>query len=506
MASIPSCSIEVQKYVELRKCAITHSRSAWERRRYQFVQSPVLDISGVSCVPVKRLGGDGDNSVCFLSKGKIENISSDFYHGEFVQKGTTRVNSHGVAIVDNDPDCVFKYQRGHQFWICLDGNTNSHKTTAPVINLQTCGFGVIPLEHVCWYPSISGPRDELWTLGGELRKLKHTDSRKSSSLSWAICQKLDGSHATVENLIQLPENGTQKAEKGNQKRCRLSKTQSDKLFIQRYQSMLPTLPPLNLKPVEDVLYLSTQPCVPSLKLPLNMLPHSHIHPQTDNCPNLLLAPGFPPINGQDAEVVTASTEVMRESRETDQSTQNQNTENGQPAFSMADPVITNNPTYGGLPKADRIFNTSMCNTKDPTCKYSSMILGYHFHPPTSRCLNTSHSHEHCVSQVQALLGGYYCVLHRLPTGNDQCCYWKEKDRQDGPPPAKRQSEETLLQNVKRRGEIVGRSCSLERSEDENRPLCMPESELGCVIEKRLFSDMIFVDGHFYNKPLFGDSA
>ena len=192
-ASMLSCSVEVRTY----KLIPQPSRWGLQGERSALVQSPVLEISDIILrVPVKRHSHVEElNSVTFLPKGDIaEDIN---------RKRTVLVNAHGVALSASEPSDDLDYERGDTLWICIGSKTQDYDHSVPVINLQTFKQGIIGIDKVCWYPKIQGPDSELWTLGGETRKLKHCGSRKFSHWSWVICQRLDGGKPTTKS-VEIP--------------------------------------------------------------------------------------------------------------------------------------------------------------------------------------------------------------------------------------------------------------------------------------------------------------
>jgi hypothetical protein len=191
-----SCKIQVRQYV------LVLQPSRWNQRGDRVVvQSPITNITDdVSHVPVKRFSGEEDNSVCFIPRTDIEKDTSDIYFKSYVNTTPSVIDAHGVALFDSAPGDEFEYRRTDRFWIWVGPDTDKYKTTVSVINLRTYKGGSISIDHVCWYQKLQGPDEELWTLGGEKRKLNHSGARKFTSLSWVICQKLDGSTATTKNV------------------------------------------------------------------------------------------------------------------------------------------------------------------------------------------------------------------------------------------------------------------------------------------------------------------
>jgi len=186
----------------------------------------------VSNVPVKRVNrGEEDNAVCFIPVKDIEKDSSVIYNKAQVSKLPSWINAHGVAVRDSSVSGAFKYKYGDTFWIYIGAKAEEHQTTVSVINLRTLKEGVIDVGSVCWYPIIQAPNNELWTLGGEIRQLKHGGPKNFSSFSWAICQKLDGTVPTTRN-VKIPTKCSTIPDT-----FQLSSIERRSLFRERYLSM-----------------------------------------------------------------------------------------------------------------------------------------------------------------------------------------------------------------------------------------------------------------------------
>lgn len=91
---------------------------------------------GISHVPVKRVSGEENNSVCLLPEKDIERDSSGVYDRESIRKTPTLAEAHGVAIINNSLESDFRYDPGHLFWLHVDAKTDQHSGTVPVINLM----------------------------------------------------------------------------------------------------------------------------------------------------------------------------------------------------------------------------------------------------------------------------------------------------------------------------------------------------------------------------------
>lgn len=232
---ILDCKVKVRKYV------LVSQPSRWKQRGDRVVvQSSMLTIpNNVTHVPVKRYNGEEQNSVCSLPREDIEKDSSSVYEKSQVATTVSWVDAHGVALVDNSISDEFKYRRNDKFWICIGSKTNDYTATVPVINLRTSESGVISIDHVCWYPKIRGPDNELWTPGGIVWALKLCGPKKFTYFSWVICQRLPTATVTsIEDLAtttkspQVPTRDVQVKDT-----TLLSVTESRELFEKRLRFM-----------------------------------------------------------------------------------------------------------------------------------------------------------------------------------------------------------------------------------------------------------------------------
>lgn len=164
------CKVDGRKYV------LISQPSRWQKKRERIVvQSPLLNIpKDVSLVPVRRFNGEQQNVVCYLPRTDFEKDSSDAYRRTHVSNSPSSIEAHGIAICDSSPSEDFLYSRNDRIWIYVDSRTEEYKDTVPVINLRTHQNGVIPIEHVCWFPKIKSTsmcsvtkssREQLWTPG-----------------------------------------------------------------------------------------------------------------------------------------------------------------------------------------------------------------------------------------------------------------------------------------------------------------------------------------------------
>jgi hypothetical protein len=263
---IQDCEVGIRKYV------LVSQPSRWRQKGERVVvQSPMLEISKtVSVIPVKRYNGEEQNSVCFIPKEDIEKDTSNVYDKARVSKATSRVNSHGVALFDSSIHDQFAYKRDDRFWICIGANTNGYDQIVPVINLRTFEKGDIGVDRVCWNPKIQGPNQELWTLGGETRKLKQCGAGKYSHWSWVVCQKLDGTSSTTKT-VEIPTKEVKMED-----RRQLSTSESRYLFEKRKQCMTEGpaglsesrgCPPLTYIAPNQMFVLPTSPASSAQQLP-----------------------------------------------------------------------------------------------------------------------------------------------------------------------------------------------------------------------------------------------
>lgn len=264
-----TCKVQVRKYV------LVSLPSRWRQRGERVVvQSTMLVIPNhATHVPVKRYNGEEQNSVCSLPREDIEKDSSGVYEKSRVTTTISWVDAHGVALCDSSLSDEFKYRRNDKFWICIGSNTKNYTTAVPVINLRTNESGVISIDHVCWYPKIRGPGNELWTPGGNLWTLKLCGPKKFMYFSWVICQRLPTAKITsMEDLAtttKSPQVPTKEVQvKGT---TLLSAVESRELFEKRLRFMeisrrfkyIPS-PETLFSPPTTSTSLSTPPCSPDL--------------------------------------------------------------------------------------------------------------------------------------------------------------------------------------------------------------------------------------------------
>jgi hypothetical protein len=81
--------------------------------------------------------------------------------------------AHGVVLKEGGSGS-FNYQRGDKLWLFdkLASQAKDGGMLAPVVNLRTSEYGFINITDVCWYPDISGPGDDLWTVLGPFREIR----------------------------------------------------------------------------------------------------------------------------------------------------------------------------------------------------------------------------------------------------------------------------------------------------------------------------------------------
>ncbi|KAI9767352.1 MAG: hypothetical protein M1840_005761 [Geoglossum simile] len=81
--------------------------------------------------------------------------------------------AHGVVLKEGGSD-GFSYRRGDKLWLFdkLASQLKDGGILAPVVNLRTSEYGFINITDVCWYPDVSGPGDDLWTVLGPFREIR----------------------------------------------------------------------------------------------------------------------------------------------------------------------------------------------------------------------------------------------------------------------------------------------------------------------------------------------
>ncbi|ESZ95826.1 hypothetical protein SBOR_3768 [Sclerotinia borealis F-4128] len=191
--------------VTLRKYVLVSRPPKWAQQGDRVVvHSPVQDITNESVIPVRRFNGDDENSVCFMPTQDIEKDGSIAQINAMVSSTATRIDAHGVALSETDSD--FEYRPGDQFWLFIAADRTGYENEVPVINLRTMATGRVPITHVCWFPRMHGPGNEVWTFGSSIRKLKlkHAGKNQFTFWTWGICQYLDGKPVTTKE-IQVPE-------------------------------------------------------------------------------------------------------------------------------------------------------------------------------------------------------------------------------------------------------------------------------------------------------------
>lgn len=189
------CKVQIRRYV------LIASPSKWAQRGARVVvQSPVPNITNELVIPVRRFKGDKENSVCFMPVQDIEKDGSIAYKDAKITSETKPIDAHGVSLFKSCSD--FDYRPGDKFWLFITTKGDDFENDVPVINLRTMASGSVPISHVCWFPKMRGPGNEVWTFGGNMGELRH--SEKTHLTSWGICQYLDGEPATSRE-IQMPK-------------------------------------------------------------------------------------------------------------------------------------------------------------------------------------------------------------------------------------------------------------------------------------------------------------
>lgn len=218
------CKIPIRRYVLIAR------PSKWAQKGDRVVvQSPVQNITNESAIPVRRFKGDNENSVCFMPIQDIEKDDSVAYKNAMVTSKSTLINAHGVALFNSGSG--FDYQPGDRFWLFIAADRSRYKNNVPVINLRTMVSGSVPISHVCWFPKMRGPGNEVWTFGGSIGKRKHSGPNNFTYWTWGICQYLDGQPATTKD-IQIPPRNVDTAEQQW-----LLSADAQPLFSRMYETM-----------------------------------------------------------------------------------------------------------------------------------------------------------------------------------------------------------------------------------------------------------------------------
>ncbi|KAF7896867.1 uncharacterized protein EAF01_009270 [Botrytis porri] len=214
-----------------RRYVLVARPSKWAQLGHRVVvQSPVLKIANESHIPVRRFKGEDENSVCFMPVQDIEKDGSIAYKNAGIATEATQMDAHGMALIESDSE--FEYQPGDRFWLLITAKGDGYENDVPVINLRTMKAGSVPSSHVCWFPKMRGPENEVWTFGGNIRKLKLHGRNNFTLWIWGIRQYLDGKHATTK-YIQIPERNVNTDE---QQWLKSSSARS--LFSHIYKSMI----------------------------------------------------------------------------------------------------------------------------------------------------------------------------------------------------------------------------------------------------------------------------
>ncbi|TGO43743.1 hypothetical protein BOTNAR_1317g00030 [Botryotinia narcissicola] len=212
------------------KYVLVSRPSKWAQSGHRVVvQSPVLKIANESLIPVRRFKGKNENSVCFMPVQDIEKDESIVYKSAGIDTEATQTDAHGMALIHSDSE--FDYQPGDRFWLSITAKRDDYENDVPIINLRTMETGLVPISHVCWFPKMRGPGNEVWTFGGNIRKLKLHGRNNYTLWIWGICQYLNGQPATTK-YIQIPERNINTDE---QQWLKSSNARS--LFSQIYKSM-----------------------------------------------------------------------------------------------------------------------------------------------------------------------------------------------------------------------------------------------------------------------------
>ena len=494
------CKVEVRKYV------LVSRPSRWDKRGDRVVvQSPVIEIRNTDIrIPVKRFSGEEDNSVEFLPRKDIEKDASVVYDKERVSKIPVWVDAHGVAVLDSSPEDELEYRRNDKFWIHVGASTSQHQTTVPVINLRTQAKGTINLRNVCWYPKMRGPNDELWTLGGEARKLKHSGSRKFTYWSFVICQRLDGRDPTTKS-VEIPTKDSSLAD-----RSILSFADRRLMFERRLERMLERLPLRYMVPSQKE-GIMTPPSSPDSvtqnhsKMLTTIRPAPSVPPSFASIaeslkkPVGLGAPVLPSLRSvlrpilQPPQIPVTSTFMINRPAVQDKgpaslsrilsplittSHQRKYGRDRELAKFDGDEVISAqvlcelsrkitleraaiaSREIGDIPEENRSLRfaimgsdsvADLCDRGDAECEYVSRFPFKHYHSPAHKCQLSDRGHRHCVSQRTPLpeyFGG--CLLMTTPSLRHECCYWKPEDRTTFPPRQRYPQHERMQEEANKR--------------------------------------------------------
>ncbi|KAI9642345.1 hypothetical protein NHQ30_009148 [Ciborinia camelliae] len=486
------CKVPIRKYVLIAR------PSKWAQKGDRVVvQSPVQNITNESAIPVRRFNGDDENSVCFMPVQDIEKDESNAYTGAMVTSKAIQIDTHGVALSKSESDSDFEYQPGDKFWLFIAAKRGGYENDVPVINLRTMATGSVPISHVCWFPKMRGPGNEVWTFGGSIRKLKRYGRNQFTFWTWGICQYLDGKPATTKD-IQIPERNTSTDEQRW-----LSSADARPLFSEIYKMMTkdhellsPMLPSPQLSLAERCRLLSrglyTPPTSPSTDgLKLSDEAGSFAPTPMFNKPDMaswksivdLASKGTlrPPQSSLIHPQRTPSSPDRKKYRRTefDIDTRSSsgcshndglrkpilNQDGGAevakqldrdmelPVLSAAHPLLRNNPTIlseryqikKNTPTIEfltskRNYGAELCDRGKDDCEWSFRFTSKHYHPDHTKCLIAKDmpDHEHCVSAERALpwVAGP-CLLNE-GAREHECCIWKEEDMEDWPIPTKKE--------------------------------------------------------------------
>ncbi|TVY23138.1 hypothetical protein LHYA1_G007874 [Lachnellula hyalina] len=485
---IPNCKVKVRSYV------LVQNPSRWNVKGERvIVQSPIQNLSTtLQEIPVKRYFQDEEqNSVCMLGVQDIEGDTNDIYEELQVSRRPSWINAHGVALCRGPSSYGFEYELGDPFWINVGPNTNHYTTSVPVINLKTHKSGSIAVGHVCWYPHVQGPDDELWTLGGEVRNLKLRGSGNFSYWSWVVCQKLDGTLSTTKS-VEIP---TKRINLGD--RWKLTAQEARFLYDQKYQYMderlrcppkcelltPPATPPTQREdsgpPAKKAKYDQVQTgrtpfaepdaalwgriyswamqrqgqfkVLGSSLVQSALTTTSAVHESMPRSFSITaVEDSSSDFDWSDDTSSIASVEISvldyRSAEAEGQKWLCASTlmEMGRrPGFPLGVKTSTGQHAHPETYHIDTTISgryDHLCDLKDPGCTYSSQSTCAHFHVPPSKCTFTistaeplSPPHEHCISRLRPLPGqAGPCLLTEKVDRKHICCGWADKDKDDWP--------------------------------------------------------------------------
>ncbi|KAB8299065.1 hypothetical protein EYC80_001190 [Monilinia laxa] len=484
----------------LRKYVLVSRPSKWARSDRVVVQSPVHNITDESVIPVRRFNGDDENLVCFMPVQDIEKDGSIAYKNAMITSTATLIDAHGVALFESSSE-DFDYHPGDKFWLFITANRDGYTHDAPVINLRTMKAGSVPILHVCWFPKMHGPGNEVWTFGGSTRRLKHPGKNLYTFWAWGICQYLDGKPAIAKDT-QIPEK-----DNSTDEQQWLLPDASRSLFSQIYKNMIkvnhfimsplssPQSSPAQIKsskmPYRSLYTPSTSPCSDNLEEGSSHSPNlifkrldgavwesilnfaskgtpkppksSLIHPQ-----RILSSSDRRKYRRTEVDVDTRSNypstnkSVKPPARLPSLTMGNDGFRpysndlgalildqdgEGIPVLSAAHPRLRTNPMI--------ISERYQTRNNTPTVEFShiqtELYLKIHYHPDHRKCTSAKYipGHEHCVSAERALPSFAGPCLLSEGAREHECCLWKVEDTEDWPVDIKKEFDTRKIEEARK---------------------------------------------------------